>query len=331
MSVHKRLLLLFICLHVLAAASGQHIYKPNFDCYSKKELIGAADSVKTITTEFTRDPDKAVLYGHRAYYRIPLNEYKEALADLDSSIAIDSSYKNAYFTRGLVKLYLGYFAQASPDFRKVIQLDSSDYEACEILGLSYLLQDSLAAAWRYFQKYIYTDADSCNKLLGIMYDYTNQKFYDEALKILNKQLSTACDKELLYAQLGDVYLDKEKYRKGIYYFNMIITHGTDIKTDTEDLAYYYFKRAFCYDNLKKYRRAIKDYSKAIELDSTDTDSYYNRGLIYLDQKRRDLALDDFIAAANLGDKDALSELYEEFPNELSRNPKLLNSKSNIAE
>ena len=47
-----------------------------------------------------------------------------------------------------------------------------------------------------------------------------------------------------------------------------------------DFADAYYGRALSYRNLEKYEKAVKDYSKSIELKPDDADMYYGRGLTY---------------------------------------------------
>jgi tetratricopeptide (TPR) repeat protein len=73
------------------------------------------------------------------------------------------------------------------------------------------------------------------------------------------------------------------------------------------LAYYY--RATARYNLKDYRGAIMDYSKAIYLDGSNntaagSGSYYGRGMCYYSLGMKDKACIDLIKANDLGFQDA---------------------------
>jgi tetratricopeptide (TPR) repeat protein/S1-C subfamily serine protease len=61
----------------------------------------------------------------------------------------------------------------------------------------------------------------------------------------------------------------------------------------------YYNRGNLYFNQQKYELALADYNKAIELDSNDAYAYNNRGNLYYDQQKYDLALADFTKAIEL--------------------------------
>lgn len=58
-------------------------------------------------------------------------------------------------------------------------------------------------------------------------------------------------------------------------------------------------RGIAYKRLNRFDLAMADFNRALELDPNDADSYANRGLIYTAQRRFDLALKDFDRAIQL--------------------------------
>ncbi len=69
-----------------------------------------------------------------------------------------------------------------------------------------------------------------------------------------------------------------------------------------DLADVYKDRAWAYDELGEYEKAIVDYTKAIELAPIDGNTYYNRGVVYQHKGDRAKANADFKKAKELGYK-----------------------------
>lgn len=78
----------------------------------------------------------------------------------------------------------------------------------------------------------------------------------------------------------------------------IIERTLAIKNNTNN-AIAYFYRGLAYYNLKNYDQAIKDYSKAIELDSDYAWAYSNRGLVYYDLQNYEQAISDYDKALEL--------------------------------
>ena len=62
----------------------------------------------------------------------------------------------------------------------------------------------------------------------------------------------------------------------------------------------YNGRGNAYSNKEDYARAISDYGKAIELDPKNDAVFFNRGVLYVSQGLRDLALEEFDNAVRLG-------------------------------
>lgn len=68
----------------------------------------------------------------------------------------------------------------------------------------------------------------------------------------------------------------------------------------------YRRRGIAYYDLKKYQRAIEDYDKAIELDPKYAKAYSNRGVAYYAQKKFRRAIQDFDKATALNPDSAVT-------------------------
>ncbi len=64
-------------------------------------------------------------------------------------------------------------------------------------------------------------------------------------------------------------------------------------------AAWYVNRGSLYYNQQKYELALSDWNKAIDINPNFADAYYNRGLLYSDQQKYELALADYNKAINL--------------------------------
>ena len=73
----------------------------------------------------------------------------------------------------------------------------------------------------------------------------------------------------------------------------------------------YFNRGVVKYHLNDYEGAIYDYTKSIEVNINDADSYLNRGLIYFEIGNDKFGCKDFKKAASLGNKFSVSWLNSE--------------------
>lgn len=90
----------------------------------------------------------------------------------------------------------------------------------------------------------------------------------ETSRIKEEKLATKHEKLLF---LADSCYKTDQYRLAMEYFNQLI------ETDSVKGEYYY-KRAFCKDQLLDYEGSSGDYLKSIELGYRPAESYYNLGL-----------------------------------------------------
>ena len=65
---------------------------------------------------------------------------------------------------------------------------------------------------------------------------------------------------------------------------------------------YYLESGDKYYNEGNLESAIKEYSKAIEIDPKNADSYYRRAIIYYEQNKSNLAIADYTTVIKINDK-----------------------------
>ncbi|MFM6787580.1 MAG: tetratricopeptide repeat protein, partial [Microcystis panniformis] len=64
-------------------------------------------------------------------------------------------------------------------------------------------------------------------------------------------------------------------------------------------AAWYYNRGLLYSDLQKYDLALSDYSKAIEINPNYAEAYLNRGNLYYNQQKYELALSDYSKAIEI--------------------------------
>ncbi|MES2828458.1 MAG: tetratricopeptide repeat protein [Bacteroidota bacterium] len=115
--------------------------------------------------------------------------------------------------------------------------------------------------------------------------HMNNKEPDKALAKFTEAISLDSTLALAYSSRGLVYyLNFKEYQKAIADFNTVIRLEPN-------RAHGYYSRARLYKYMERYADAIKDYTKAIDLEE-DTDYYLYRSEAYIKTDQRALALAD---------------------------------------
>lgn len=123
----------------------------------------------------------------------------------------------------------------------------------------------------------------------------NLGYHQEALGFIEQAINS--DPKFLYAfhSRAVVYLGLEEYGKAIEEYNHILK--TNVLKAVENRLYY--DRGYALSKIGKYRDALCDYNKAIELGLNTSAVYNERGCIFADLNEHHCALKDFEHALTL--------------------------------
>ena len=97
-----------------------------------------------------------------------------------------------------------------------------------------------------------------------------------------------------YYRDGDDYFRKGDHQSAIAAYTWII--------EKEPSAPAYNLRGFVYNDMGKYKEAIEDYAKALEIDPENAAAYNNRGFAYNDMGEYSKAIDDYTEALKIDKK-----------------------------
>lgn len=126
----------------------------------------------------------------------------------------------------------------------------------------------------------------------------------------------ALHKEKKYPEAIAKYTEALKYDRStaLIYYNRSIVYKL-LKQDDEGIADisealwlqpkkdYYQERALRWKNLKKFDRAISDYTKCIELDRSKADAFFNRAMCHSEAGNTKAAINDYSSAIDRDSKD----------------------------
>ena len=264
----------------------------------------------------------------RAYYYINTDKEK-ALDLLTQAITQDSTYKDAFFHRGIMFFKMANYGQAIEDFDQAYTLDPGLDIIWMYKGFAYRNQGRLDDALACFSNYIIenpTDTSAYSYIIrgkmkyelgdfeGAVEDYDmavklkpfeekyyyyrfmalyEAKEYKKALQSVSKLIQSAPGFYGYYFYKGNIYQDLGYYDSAIYMYNVAI-----IKNYQNADSYFY--RAECYKATGEFKKALEDYNTAIML--KDSDGYYfsARGNCKYEMGDKEGACEDWGDAGTLG-------------------------------
>lgn len=214
------------------------------------------------------------------------------LNDLNAAIKLNPNHAASYIERGRIYLSLEKYHKAVDDFNKAIELDPKCTAAYVCRGIAYKNLNKLNAALANFNKATEIDSTNAQAYIERGKVYVLRKEYVEARNEISKVPATAPDNEEALNfrdKVNDLINDTEKE---------IAELTEDIEKYPEDAVDIYYERAAHYAEIGKYKLAIDDQTKSIELEADNPFAYFERGDVYRKMKNFDAAIKDYDECIN---------------------------------
>jgi tetratricopeptide (TPR) repeat protein len=273
--------LIYVTAFFLAiTACNQQGAKPEQQAADSAAAITA--SVKDISNRIESDPGNAELYYQRAKIYFTEKYLDRALTDMEDAIKFNAQNPLYYFMKGRILYAMNKTQEAAKSYESAIALKPDYAEAqMKLAELYYVVKEHSKSI------------DLLNTLIAgdpaNAYAYSlkgdNQRELKDTLKaIASYQKALELDGEYYDAtmQLG-LLLAAKKHKSAKEYFDAAIR----IRPRSAEA---YFGRAYYYQQVKEFQKALLDYRKVIDLDPSSDRSYYNVGIINFDAGRYDEAM-----------------------------------------
>jgi tetratricopeptide (TPR) repeat protein len=192
--MHKFIFTIIIGLTV-QIANGQAELKNDFN--KAKELLKsesykkAVDAFSNVLAKSTDDKLKKYCFIYRAFSYNGLNDFKNAITDLDKAIELDPNDLASYTDRGKTKAYAKDFEGAKKDFLFILTKDSTSGQA--------------EAAFYYLGKIAYQEGQFEQSI----------KFYDRLLSLAAKDSEAYFNRAIAKGMTMDVVGSLKDYDKAI--------------------------------------------------------------------------------------------------------------------
>ncbi|MBL7733615.1 MAG: tetratricopeptide repeat protein [Chitinophagaceae bacterium] len=192
--MYKFILTFFISLTV-QLSYGQTELKNEFD--KAKEFLKSEDYTKAVTSfsnvlaKATDDKLKKYCFIYRAFSYNGLNDFKNAITDLDKAIELDPNDLASYTDRGKTKAYANDLDGAKKDFLFILTKDSTGGQA--------------EAAFYYLGKIAYSEGQFGQSI----------KYYDKLLELAPKDSEAYFNRAVAKGMIMDVAGSIKDYDKAI--------------------------------------------------------------------------------------------------------------------
>jgi tetratricopeptide (TPR) repeat protein len=212
------------------------------------------------------NPTIAAAHHLRACILERLDRFNEALQAYTQAVTLDPLYAAAYNNRGFLHMWMGTLNEAEKDYNRAMELNPTE-------PLLFLNRATVRAAAG--------DADT-------------------ALEDMARAITLDPKRALLFKTRGEIihHLGQDP-RAAIADF----TRAIDLEPDYRDA---YFKRAVALEDSGDLAAALRDYSKALDLEETAV-AYSNRALVYHQLGMNDRAVADLEAALQVDPEDEVSQ------------------------
>jgi tetratricopeptide (TPR) repeat protein len=286
--------LLFLSVIILSIARCDN-KKPEEAVTPKADSISIrlnSPELKSVNSELLNNPGDAALYHKRARIYISLKEFSEAVNDSKRAIRIDSTKPEYYLT--LVDAYfIKNDTRLAKELLEIIERKFPDNaEGLLKLGEIYYLVQNYQKAIEYVNKALKIDEHSARAyyIKGTIYRESG----DTARAI--SSLETAVEQDNTYADafydIGLMYAARKNPLAFEYYDNVLRLDPNNLNAG--------YARAKLMQDIGRTDEAIKEYERLIKLNSNCDNCYYNIGAIYLEVKKDPKkALENFTKAIEI--------------------------------
>lgn len=315
----------------LAFAYSKLIQKNKNEMYYNKALSFYSDVINS--DNFA----KSSAYLNRGALYANDGHYQEAISDFNSAEKLFAEDFDTYFNRGFAFIKLEKFEEAKIDLKKAIDLRQNSSKAYSFLGFVYQEQNMYVQALESHNKAIELNQNSANALLNrstfykeVRQDYNRalldinkaieidnklpdgfvcrsqiyrrMNLLDKAIADMKKAIDLDSNREDLYSRLSELYLDANNYDFALKYISK------SIAMNPSNADYYSLRGNIYFDasntNNLLVDSAIINHKKAISLDSSIPENYFNVGASYtkkgLNKTNIDSAIHYFTGAIERG-------------------------------
>ena len=262
----------------------------------KKELL---DALNILAPIIDNKPENIRAQELLAESYIALEKFSRALETLDTLVGLDTEKSEYLRQRARCYIKLDILEKALEDYNKAVEVEPENSYSYKMRGKFYqnYLEDYDKALTDYNKgiELNPTDADLHFSKAYAYYNYFDKP--DLALQSYLEVVRLNPDNATSYLKIARLMRFKKDFNNSVNYYTKAIALDT-----TSSIGYTWRGIVFQHD-LKKPNLALKDYNKAIEVNSESYSGLLYRAKLYLELNEFEKAKLDISSAIKLDDKD----------------------------
>ncbi len=293
----KYILLVFSSILLFACSSNTSEQKnTTINGSDSAKIIASAvpEELQELNKKIAASPTNPELYNERAKYYVKNNQLEFAYNDLAMGFKYDSAFMPLYNTLADYHLRKSEPAQSKAALDKAIQINPKSYMSYVKLGELFYMVKKYDLAFENINKGLKVNKYYSDGYFWKGMIYKEQQKPELAMSNFMTAVEQDPDNFKAYMQMGLIELDRNS-KSALDHFNAAVRVRPE---STEG----YYARAYYYQTHQDLDKAIQDYTKVVEIDSTYTNAHYNLGIIRYELRVIDLALVDFSRAIRCNPK-----------------------------
>ena len=214
-------------------------------------------------------PDALIYYCKRGYAKYEIGDHFKAIEDCEKALAIDKDFIHAFYTLGFINRRIGNYKEAIENYTKALNIKSSPFDK------SITVQNYIALGSVNFN-YGYLNA--------------NNGYIELAMEEYQKAINLEPDNKDVYFNrgsdliiLGDTKGAQKDWSKGLELGDKDVTsllkdREQNSEIDNDNTADFYLQYGLKKLKSEDFEGAIKELTKAIEIDPNDANLYFKRSI-----------------------------------------------------
>jgi len=246
-------------------------------------------------------------------------QYADALKNFRRALSYDSTFVDIYLNMAMIFLEMREFDSAESAYQKIVKVAPKDSRGWQGLGFMYgIIKNDIEKGIEFYKRALETDPENNDARFGLAKLLDKAGRSEEADRIYKDALEKDPENPGILKSYGLFLFDLRRYEEAVDYLEKALPHFEDdvdlrtalaesyrnlceknmtylpkaldcinylIKQDSTDVTLW-VKRASILESMKRYKEALSDYDKAIELRGDYIVPYLKKASLLIDRYKK---------------------------------------------